>query len=483
MAAATGPASISARARRLVGPARRRLGPRRRPSRAGDRARDGLLDSDAYPDGLARLWSALRAPRTPATSWSRSREGYECVDWGGATHVGGASHGALRAGDSLGPLVLCGLEPGVDEVRDQWALRDVAGLVLEHFGVGGRDSEPGAEVPAPRLGGERAHEPESSTEHPAVEAADAARDEPRGARTSAPATPPPAEPTGPGSSRVGSTSAPASPRTGRSCSSSASSAAPATSSTWPSSPLLTQGLGLHHILSAVGAFCVAVTNNFLWNRHWTFRATEGHRRLPGGSLLHRQRPGAGRQPDPALPARRRRRRPGAAIAGPRRGRGDAVQLHRQQAVDLRERADAEGPERRAPRWAAPRSPPHCSYSPRLQRRRRPRLPARPARRSRRPPPRRRPGHQPRRTTNLSRADAIRIARDRSKVAEQRARHGPLRAEAEPKPGTWQVDFYAGGTDRAQVIVDDATRPCASRGPATRSPGRWRGATRTSSVTS
>ena len=40
--------------------------------------------------------------------------------------------------------------------------------------------------------------------------------------------------------------------------------------------LLNEGLALHHILSAMGAFCVAVTNNFLWNRHWTFRATEGH---------------------------------------------------------------------------------------------------------------------------------------------------------------------------------------------------------------
>lgn len=28
--------------------------------------------------------------------------------------------------------------------------------------------------------------------------------------------------------------------------------------------------GLHHIAAAIGAFCVAVTNNFLWNRHWTF---------------------------------------------------------------------------------------------------------------------------------------------------------------------------------------------------------------------
>lgn len=40
--------------------------------------------------------------------------------------------------------------------------------------------------------------------------------------------------------------------------------------------LLTQALGVHHIAAAVGAFCVAVSNNFLWNRHWTFQATEGH---------------------------------------------------------------------------------------------------------------------------------------------------------------------------------------------------------------
>jgi putative flippase GtrA len=33
---------------------------------------------------------------------------------------------------------------------------------------------------------------------------------------------------------------------------------------------------LHHIPAAVGAFCVAVSNNFLLNRHWTFQATEGH---------------------------------------------------------------------------------------------------------------------------------------------------------------------------------------------------------------
>jgi dolichol-phosphate mannosyltransferase len=35
-------------------------------------------------------------------------------------------------------------------------------------------------------------------------------------------------------------------------------------------------IDLHHIPAAVGAFCVAVTNNFLLNRHWTFDAAHGH---------------------------------------------------------------------------------------------------------------------------------------------------------------------------------------------------------------
>lgn len=34
-------------------------------------------------------------------------------------------------------------------------------------------------------------------------------------------------------------------------------------------------LGVHHTIAAVGAFCVAVTNNFLWNRYWTFGPGEG----------------------------------------------------------------------------------------------------------------------------------------------------------------------------------------------------------------
>ena len=35
--------------------------------------------------------------------------------------------------------------------------------------------------------------------------------------------------------------------------------------------LLAKGADINHLLAAVGAFVVAVTNNFLLNRHWTFR--------------------------------------------------------------------------------------------------------------------------------------------------------------------------------------------------------------------
>jgi dolichol-phosphate mannosyltransferase len=39
--------------------------------------------------------------------------------------------------------------------------------------------------------------------------------------------------------------------------------------------LLAGNLGIHHSIAAVGAFGVAVTNNFLWNRYWTFGPGEG----------------------------------------------------------------------------------------------------------------------------------------------------------------------------------------------------------------
>ena len=39
--------------------------------------------------------------------------------------------------------------------------------------------------------------------------------------------------------------------------------------------VLAGNLGVHHSIAAVGAFCVAVTSNFLWNRYWTFGPGDG----------------------------------------------------------------------------------------------------------------------------------------------------------------------------------------------------------------
>lgn len=43
--------------------------------------------------------------------------------------------------------------------------------------------------------------------------------------------------------------------------------------------VLVGNLGVHHAIAAIGAFCVAVTNNFLWNRYWTFGPGDGLARL------------------------------------------------------------------------------------------------------------------------------------------------------------------------------------------------------------
>ncbi len=71
---------------------------------------DGRLRSEAYPDPLARVWSALSAPHAGDFIVSLAL-GFEAVDWGGVTHAGGGSHGALHAGDSLGPLLFVGCGP------------------------------------------------------------------------------------------------------------------------------------------------------------------------------------------------------------------------------------------------------------------------------------------------------------------------------------------------------------------------------------
>jgi hypothetical protein len=100
----------------------------------GAEIRDGLFVSPDYPDALARVWSALHC-ETAGDVLLSAEPGYEFVDWGGADHVGGGSHGSLHRSDSLGALLWCGTGPGSSEYREQWSLRDVAPMVRAHFGL------------------------------------------------------------------------------------------------------------------------------------------------------------------------------------------------------------------------------------------------------------------------------------------------------------------------------------------------------------
>jgi len=100
----------------------------------GGTVRDGRLLTPAYPDALARAWAALSC-RTSGEVLLSAAPGFEFLDWGRQAHVGGGSHGSLHASDSLGALVLSGVELP-DPEPAQWAIRDLAPLVLGHFGLG-----------------------------------------------------------------------------------------------------------------------------------------------------------------------------------------------------------------------------------------------------------------------------------------------------------------------------------------------------------
>jgi hypothetical protein len=94
---------------------------------------DGHLHTPTYPDVLARVWSALTCPTSGEVLLSAA-PGYEFIDWGRQAHPGGGSHGSLHASDSLGALVLYGVAlPGQEPA--QWTIRDIAPLILGHFGL------------------------------------------------------------------------------------------------------------------------------------------------------------------------------------------------------------------------------------------------------------------------------------------------------------------------------------------------------------
>jgi hypothetical protein len=105
----------------------------------------GEITTPTYPDALGRIWSALAADGTGDVLLSAA-PGYEFVDWGGADHTGGGSHGSLRADDSLVPLVFWDCGPDLaprDRSADerQWSITDVAPVVLAHFGIGAAEAD------------------------------------------------------------------------------------------------------------------------------------------------------------------------------------------------------------------------------------------------------------------------------------------------------------------------------------------------------
>jgi predicted AlkP superfamily pyrophosphatase or phosphodiesterase len=96
------------------------------------RIEDGRVRSPDYPLALSRIWSALRCSTAGDVLLSAS-PGYEFVDWGGADHVGGGSHGSLHSSDSVGALMWCGTGPASRAARDRWSLQDVAPMIRAHF--------------------------------------------------------------------------------------------------------------------------------------------------------------------------------------------------------------------------------------------------------------------------------------------------------------------------------------------------------------
>jgi putative flippase GtrA len=49
--------------------------------------------------------------------------------------------------------------------------------------------------------------------------------------------------------------------------------------------LLLKGFDVHYIPAAICSFFVAVTNNYTWNRHWTFSEQKGHYGYQGMRFL------------------------------------------------------------------------------------------------------------------------------------------------------------------------------------------------------
>ncbi|MDX6520645.1 MAG: hypothetical protein QOF08_1250, partial [Gaiellales bacterium] len=95
---------------------------------AGDR---DLLDPALYPNALERIEGILTCPAAGDVVVS-ARLGDEFADAGGVHHLGGGSHGSLRAEDSLVPLITAGFEAGTGLGR-QPSITDLTPLARRYL--------------------------------------------------------------------------------------------------------------------------------------------------------------------------------------------------------------------------------------------------------------------------------------------------------------------------------------------------------------
>ena len=113
---------------------RRRVDGRGRPRDARTRGHDGTLVSATYPNALERLWQILGCVNAGDVVASAA-PGYEFRDAGGASHIGGGSHGSLHAVDSLVPLAAVGLQDA-PALPGERSIEDIAALCAGHLGIG-----------------------------------------------------------------------------------------------------------------------------------------------------------------------------------------------------------------------------------------------------------------------------------------------------------------------------------------------------------
>ena len=405
-----------------------------------------LLQRRDYPDALRRVWAALTCPTSGDVLLVGRARATSSPTGAAPTTSAAAATARCTAPTRSGRWCSAASSRRPGRGRGAWSITDVAPMVRAHFGA--REHRPGVarypgavpdallEHAPPRPGAPR-HAPEAQLV--------AARALHRGRRQRLRRQP--------GDVR-------------RSCT----------------------GLGLDYRVAAVVAFLVAVTNNFCWNRHWTFDAPDGHAGLQAVALPRRQlgafvvnlallellvgRRGAAR--------RSARRRIAVAAATP-------LQLPRQQALDAsaaecRPRGAARrgaGPARRRRRAAGPD---RGRSDARVRRRRRaaaraprptPTPLSRPERLDTQPPDHRLTGQQ---AQAIAARDAEGPARRCASTAtpsprsSSRARRAGRSAGSRPAPAT-----PARRSRRSTSTTPRARSP--RRGPGRRSRGRWRAATR------